>query len=134
MLLLRYRNSTSDPWIEVPSLTSIFPLQPAGSLPLAAVSLQTAPEEETPCGCPGGSTTDDHYILRTSVNPMPQTATNTLLMYLLAFKQATYREAKYSRYGTGDYMTVGLSLLKCKDENGMSAISFRLAAPITSVI
>ena len=83
MLYLRYKNSISDPWTVVPTLTSVFPTQPSGSLPLAQLRLQSAPETETPCGCPGGSAIDDHYILKVEVAPMPQSAVNNLLLFLL---------------------------------------------------
>jgi len=133
-LYLRYRNSPSDPWTAIPDITSVFPTQPSGSLPVAETRLQTAPETETPCGCPGDPATEDHYILKAEIAPMPQSATNDLLLFLLNFKQATYHEVKYSQYGSGDFLSAGLSLLNCKNEGGMSAIAFRLATPIADVI
>ena len=134
MLYLRYKNSLSDPWTVVPTLTSVFPTQPAGSLPLAGIRLQSAPETETPCGCPGGSATDDHYILKAEVAPMPQSATNAILLFLLRFKQASYHEAQHPQFVSGGFTSVGLSLLDCKNENGMSGIGFRLAVAIADVI
>ncbi len=133
-IYLRYKNSLSDPWIDVPDITSVFPTQPAGSLPVAKAKLQSAPETETPCGCPGGSATDDHYILRAEIALMPQSATNNILLFLLRLKEASYHEAKYSQFASGDFTSVGLSLLDCKNEGGMSAITFRLAAPIADII
>jgi hypothetical protein len=134
MLYLRYKNSPTDPWTVVPSLTSIFPSQPAGSLPIKDVRMMSAPETETPCGCAGDSTTDDHYILHAEINPMPQTAISPIMLFLLRFKEATYREAQYLYYASGNFTTVELSLLDCKNNNAMSEISFRLAAPIVDVI
>ena len=96
--------------------------------------MQSAPETETPCGCPGGSATDDHYILRAEIAPMPQSAVSSILLFLLRFKQASYHEVQYSQFASGGFTSVGLSLLDCKNENGMSGISFRLAAPVASVI
>ena len=133
-IYLRYRNSPSDPWTDVPDMTSVFPTQPAGSLPVVKVQLQSAPETETPCGCPGDSATDDHYILKAEIAPMPQNAVNDLLLFLLRFKEASYHEVKYAQFVSGDFTTVGLSLLDCRNEGGMSSISFRLAAPIADVI
>jgi hypothetical protein len=134
MLYLRYKNSISDPWTAVPDLTSVFPTQPPGSVPLKNLRMQTAPETETPCGCPGGSATDDHYIVKAEISPMPQSATNALLLFLLRFKQAAYHEAQHPQFAGGGFISVGLSLLDCKNENGKSAIGFRLAAAITDVI
>ncbi len=134
MIYLRYKNSISDPWTIVPTLTSVFPTQPTGSLPLSGIKLRSAPERETPCGCPGGSATDDHYILKAEISPMPQSATNNILLFLLRFKQASYHEAQHPQFASGSFTSVGLSLLDCKNENGMGGISFRLAVPIADVI
>jgi hypothetical protein len=131
-IYLRYKNSLSDPWTVVPSLTSIFPSQPAGSLPLAGARTETAPETVTPCGCPGGSAIDDHYILRAETAPIPQSAINNILTFLLRYKMAAYHEVQY--YASGGFTSAGLSLLVSKNENGMSAVSFRLAAAIADVI
>ena len=134
MLYLRYKNSISDSWTVVPSLTSVFPTQPTGSVPLAGIRMQSAPETETPCGCPGGSASDDHYILKVEILPMPQNAVNAFLLFLLRFKQASYHEAQHPQFVSGGFTSVGLSLLDCENENGMSEISFRLAVPIADVI
>jgi hypothetical protein len=133
-IYLHYKNSLSDPWTVIPSVTSVFPSQPIGSLPLADVRLQSAPETETPCGCPGGSATDDHYILKAEIAPMPQTAVNNILTFLLRYKMAAYHEVQYSGYASGSFTSAELSLLVSKNENGMSAVSFRLAAAIADVI
>jgi hypothetical protein len=133
-IYLHYKNSISDPWTDVPSLTSVFPTQPSGSLPLAGVRLQSAPETETPCGCPGGSATDDHYILKAEIAPMPQSATNNILLFLLRFKQASYHEAQHPQFASGGFTSVELSLLDCKNEKGMSTLSFRLAVAIADLI
>jgi len=134
MLYLRYKNSLSDPWTVVPSLTSVFPTQPSGSVPLSGIRLQSAPETETPCGCPGGSATDDHYIMKAEIAPMPQSATNAILLFLLRFKEASYHEAQHPQFVSGGFTSVGLSLLNCENENGMSEISLRLAVSIADVI
>ena len=133
-IYLRYKNSPSDPWTVIPSVTSVFPTQPAGSLPIAEARMQSAPETETPCGCPGGSATDDHYTLKAEIVAMPQSAVSSILLFLLRFKQASYHEVQYSQFAGGGFTSVGLSLLDCKNENGMSTIAFRLAAPIADVI
>ncbi|MFI5265054.1 MAG: hypothetical protein ACHQM6_11105, partial [Candidatus Kapaibacterium sp.] len=123
-----------DPWTDVPDVTAVFPTQPLGSLPVSEVRLQSAPETQTPCGCPGASSTEDHYILKAAIAPMPQSATNNILLFLLRFKGASYHEIKYSQFASGDFTSAGLSLVDCKNEDGISVISFRLAAPIADVI
>jgi hypothetical protein len=134
MIYLRYKNSPSDPWTEVPSLTSVFPSQPSGSMPVATARLETAPEVVSPCGCGEDSSVDDHYILKISSAPIPQSAANDILLFLLRYKVAPYHEVKYSGYADGFYLGATLSLLVSKNENGMSEISFRMAAPIVDVI
>ena len=134
MIYLRYKNSPSDPWTVIPDVTSVFPGQPAGSLPFAYTKMETAPEVVSPCGCSGEATDDDHYILKAEIKPMTQSAAPDILMYLLNYKSAGYHEVKYARYADGDFLTAKLSLIECKEVNGMSSISFRLAAPIADVI
>jgi len=133
-LYLRYKNNPGDPWTEAPSLTSVVPGQAAGSLPLANFKLQTAPQLETPCGCPDGSATDDHYIMRPVIAGLPESSSSSVLTFLLQFKQASFREAKYALYGQGSYMTTDLSLLEATEQNGLVRIKFRLAAPIASAV
>ncbi|HYM21443.1 MAG TPA: hypothetical protein VEW28_10640 [Candidatus Kapabacteria bacterium] len=134
-LYLRYRNSTSDPWITVPSLTSSYPLQPAGSVPLATMSFATEPALVTPCGCSAtGSLTDDHYILHAGLYALPQSAMPALANFLLNYKQATYHEAMHSLFGSGGFVSSELTLLEIQNTNGNSTIDFRLAAAITDVI
>ncbi|MEI8135263.1 MAG: hypothetical protein WCH46_09370, partial [bacterium] len=124
-----------DPWTVVPSLTSIFPTLPLGSLPVAEARTQTAPEVETPCGCPSGdSFDDDHYILRILTSPIPEGSTNSILQFLLRYKVAAYHEVKYSGFSSGDYTNATLSILVSKNHDGMSELSFRLAASIADVI
>jgi hypothetical protein len=134
MIYLRYKNSPSDPWTVVPSLTAFFPTQPVGSLPVSNVRTETAPETETPCGCPGASAVDDHYVLRAETAPIPQSMTNAILLFLLRYKMAAYHEVQYAGYASGSFTSTGLSLVESKNENGMSAVSFRLAAAIVDVI
>jgi hypothetical protein len=134
-IYLRYKNSSGDPWTVVPSLTSVFPSQPAGSLPLGAARTETDSQITTPCSCPIGDTyVDDHYILRAETAPIPQSAVNAILTFLLRYKMAAYHEVQYSGYGSGSFTNAELSLLVSKNENGMSAVSFRLAAAIADVI
>ncbi len=133
-IYLRYKNAPTDPWTVVPTLTSVFPSQPSGSMPLSEVRMRSAPEIEAPCGCAGDSATDDHYILHAEIAPMPQSAVSDILMFLLRFKEASYHEAQYANYASGSFLTVGLSLVDCRNINGMSTASFRLAAPIAEVI
>jgi hypothetical protein len=134
-IYLHYKNSSGDPWTVVPSLTSVFPSQPAGSLPVANARTETAPEVQTPCGCSSSETfTDDHYILRAETAPIPQGAVNDILTFLLRYKMAAFHEVQYSGYASGSFTSAGLSLLVSKNENGMSAVSFRLAAAIADVI
>jgi len=134
-IYLHYKNSPSDPWTVVPSLTSIFPSQPAGSLPVAGARTETDSEITTPCSCPVGDTyTDDHYILRAETAPIPQSAVNAILLFLLRYKMAAYHEVQYAGYASGGFTSAGLSLVVSKNENGMSSVSFRLAAAIADVI
>lgn len=134
MIYLRYKNSPGDPWTVIPDVTSIFPAQPTGSLPLAHTKMETAAEVVSPCGCSGDATDDDHYILKAEIKPMAQSAAPEILMYLLNFKSSNYHEVKYARYADGDFLSAKLSLIKCEEQNGMSTLSFRLAAPIVDVI
>ncbi len=129
-LYLRYRNTPSDPWTEVPSLTSVIPSQAVGSLPLEKLSFATEPAMTSTCGCSDASANDDHYILHAGIAALPQSASLPISAFLLAYKQATYHEAKYDRYGTGYYITSDLTLYKCKEESGMSRMSFRLGSPL----
>jgi hypothetical protein len=133
-IYLRYKNSPGDPWTVVPSLTSFFPSQPAGSLPVLHARTETAPETVSPCGCGEDSSVDDHYILRIGTTPIPQSAADDILLFLLRYKSAPHHEVKYAGYADGDYLTASLSLIVSKNENGMSEISFRLAAGIGDVI
>src|SRR5687768_8788838 len=126
-LYLRYKHNAGDPWTDVPSLSASVPGQAAGSLPLADFKLQTAPELETPCGCPDGSATDDHYIMRPLIAGLPESAAPSVLTFLLNYKLASFHEAKYSLYGQGSFMTAPLTLLDVREQNGLVHIKFRLA-------
>ena len=134
MLYLRYRNSPSDPWTEVPSLTTVYPGQPLGSVPTETIRFYTTTEFETPCGCPETATTEDRYALRTTLKPLPQASMPGLAKFLLRYKQANYHEALHPLFGDGVYVSAPLSLLDIKNEQGMSKIEFRLAAMIADVI
>jgi hypothetical protein len=133
-LYLRYKNNAGDPWTDVPSLSAVVPGQAAGSLPLADFKLQTAPQLETPCGCPDGSATDDHYIMRPLIAGLPESSAPSILTFLLNYKLASFHEAKYLLYGQGNFMTADLTLLEAREQNGLVTIKFRLAVPITNAI
>src|SRR5947209_7500348 len=131
---LRYRNSPSDSWITIPSLTSILPSQPSGSLPVTGSRTETSPQYVSPCVCNDDWSSEDHYALRISVQPIPQSAANGILLFLLRYKAAAYHEVKYSGYVAGDFLSAELSHVVAKNENGMSEISFRVAAAIAEVV
>src|SRR5437763_17077555 len=133
-IYLRYRNSPSDSWITVPSLTSVLPSQPSGSLPVAGSRTETSPQYVSPCECNDDWSSEDHYALRITVQPIPQSAANAVLIFLLNYKASAYHEAKYASYGSGDFLSAELSHVVAKNENGMSDISYRVAAPIVSMI
>lgn len=133
-LYLRYKNNAGDPWTDVPSLTAALPGQATGSLPLADFKLQTAPQLETPCGCPDGSATDDHYIMRPHIAGLPESSSLSILTFLLNYKLASFHEAKYLLYGQGSFMTADLTLLEAREQNGLVHIKFRLAVPLASAL
>jgi hypothetical protein len=133
-LYLRYKNNAGDPWTDAPPLASSVPGQAAGSLPLADFKLQTAPQTETPCGCPDGSATDDHYIMRPLIAGLPETPAKSILTFLLNYKLAAFHEAKYSLYGQGNFMPAELTLLEAREQNGLVHIKFRLAVPIANAL
>lgn len=133
-LYLRYKNNAGDPWTDVPSLASDVPGQAAGSLPLADFRLQTAPQVETPCGCPDGLATDDHYIMRPLIAGLPESASPSILTFLLNYKLAAFHEAMYVLYGQGNFMTADLTQLDVREQNGLVNIRFRLAVPIASAV
>ena len=133
-LYLRYKQNAGDPWTEAPSLAAVIPGQAAGSVPLADFKLQTAPQAETPCGCPDGSATDDHYIMRPHLAGIPEDAAPAVLTFLLTYKLASFHEAKYSLYGQGNFMSAELTLLDAREQNGLVHIKFRLAVPIASAV
>jgi hypothetical protein len=133
-LYLRYKNTIGDPWTDVPSLATVVPGQAAGSLPLADFKLQTASQLETPCGCPDGSATDDHYIMRSLVAGLPESAATSIVTFLLNYKLASIHEAKYLLYGQDTFITADLTLLEAREQNGLVTIKFRLATPITNAL
>ncbi len=134
MLYLRYRNTLSDTWTEVPLLTTVYPGQPLGSVPAETLRLYSTTEFETPCGCPETMTTEDRYALRATLKPLPQASMPGLAKFLLRYKQANYHEALHPLFGDGVYYSAQLSLLNIKQENSLSTIEFRLAAMIVDVI
>lgn len=129
-IYLRYKNNAGDPWTEVPSLTAAYPIQIAGSLPLANFRLQSAPQAETPCGCPDGSAADDHYIMRPVIAGLPEDVGQSILTFLLNYKLASIHEAKYSLYGQGNFMSADLTQIDAREQNGLVQIRFRLAVPL----
>ncbi|MDP4198307.1 MAG: hypothetical protein Q8922_04685 [Bacteroidota bacterium] len=133
-LYLRYRNSASDPWSTVPSLTGAFPGLAAGSMPISSTTLETAPQAVTPCGCPGASTEDSYLILRANCAPIPLASEASLLTFLMLYKTATYHEAKFTRYGQGGYVSASVSLIEAHEQNGMLQLCFRLAAAISDAL
>jgi|ERR1043165_4464864 hypothetical protein len=121
MLYLRYRNSESDDWTE-------------NSFTIRSLRLQSSAEDVTPCGCAAESPNETHYAMLTSLPPMPQTGINDLLLFLLNYKKASYREAKHSLYVEGEYVSAALSLLDVKMVRTLAEISFRLAAPLSDIV
>jgi hypothetical protein len=133
-LYLRYRNSLTDPWITVPSLTAYYPGLPVGSVPLDTMLLASEPQYVTPCGCAITSSTEDHFALYATLTGLPQAAMPSLAQFLLRYKSATYHEALHSLFAGGGFVSSELTLLDVKNQNGNSTIGFRLAAAITDVI
>jgi hypothetical protein len=132
-LYLHHRHTTGDAWTVVPSLTSVFTNSPAGTLPVSAIEIESGPQLETPCGCPG-STDDTYLILRVACAPIPLSYEASILTFLMNYKSATYYEAKLSRYGQGGFVTAGLTHIEAKERDGMMHLSFRLAALISDAL
>ena len=138
-LYLHYRATTSDPWTGVPSLTSAFPNLPSGALPAGAITIASEPQTVTPQCCDDGwlpfdSADDSYLILRVKLAPMPLTLATTVITFLMNYRLAALREAKYVRYGQGGYITAKISLLEVKEKNGLAHISFRLAAAMSDAL
>jgi hypothetical protein len=140
-LFLHYRASTSDPWTAVPDLTSAFPTLPVGALPMQSITISSEPESVTPLCCanawlpvPGGSADDSYLILHAACPPIPLALEASIVTFLINYKSAAYREAKYDRYGQGGYITAALSLIEAKERNGSLHLSFRLAAAMADAL
>ncbi|HET9135892.1 MAG TPA: hypothetical protein VFO76_04585 [Candidatus Kapabacteria bacterium] len=121
MLYLRYRNSESDDWTEQ-------------SFTIRSLRLQSSSEDVTPCGCAAESPNETHYALLTSLPPVPQAGINDLLLFLLNYKQAEFRQTKHELYVEGEYVTTALSLLDVKMMRNVAEVSFRLAAPLSDIL
>ena len=133
-LYLHHRNSPSDDWTAVPSLVTVFPNSPVGTLPLSSVVIESGPQAVSPCGCSGDSTDDSYLILRVECAPIPLASETTVLSFLIEYKTATYFEAKMTRYGQGGYITATLSHITAEEKNGMLHLSFRLAAALADAL
>ena len=132
-LYLHHRHTTGDAWTVVPSLTTVFPNSPSGTLPITSIEIESGPQLETPFGCPG-STDDSYLILKVTCAPIPLSYETSILTFLMNYKSATYFEAKMAQYGQGGYVTAGLTHIKSKERYGMMHLSFRLAATISDAL
>ncbi len=140
-LYLQYRASTSDPWTQVPDLTSAFPALTVGALPVQSITIASEPQTVTPLCCdgawlpvPGGSGADDHLILHVSCPPIPLPLEAGIMTFLINCKSAAYYEAKYDRFGQGGYITASISLIEAKERHGMLHLSFRLASAMADAL
>ncbi|HET6511155.1 MAG TPA: hypothetical protein VFH43_03110, partial [Candidatus Kapabacteria bacterium] len=133
-IYLRHRATSGDAWQEPPSMSLLYPSIPAGAVPATRVTIEQSTEEETPCGCPGTSTAQDHLALKVTMPPIPLVSSASFINYLLAYNQATLHEAKMSRYGAGTYKTASISNIQAREVAGEAVISFRLATPIATAI
>lgn len=133
-IYLRHRETTSDPWQEPPSLTLLYPSIPAGAVPATKIAIEQSTEEETPCGCPGTATAQDHLAMKVSMPPIPLASAASFVNFLLRYAQATLYEAKMSRFGAGTYKTTPISNIQSKELAGDAIISFRLALPLTTAL
>lgn len=129
-LYLRYKNAPLAPWTTPPDLSSAFPGLPSDALPLEGLTFATEPALTSTCGCSAGGAADDHYIMHVTLASIPQALSVAVMNYLLNYKTATFRETKQSRYLTGLFQQADLTLLVCKERDGMSEIRFRISVPI----
>ena len=107
-LYLQYRASTSDPWTQVPDLTSAFPALTVGTLPVQHITIASEPQSVTPLCCtdgwlpvPGGTGADDHLILHVSCPPIPLSVEAAIITFLINYRSAASQQAKYVRFGNG---------------------------------
>lgn len=140
-LNLHYRALSTDPWTSVPDLTSAFPTLPVGALPMQSISITSEPQAVTPLCCagawlptPSGTGADDNLILRAACPPIPLALEASIITFLINYKTAAYREAKYDRFGLGGYITAALSLIEAKERHGSLLLSFRLAAAMADAL
>jgi hypothetical protein len=129
LLYLRYRTSPAAPWITLPILSASFPSAPVDSLPVIDCVIATAPEVETPCGCPEGDAVDDHLTLRANTLPHVGSDRDTLMTFLVQYKLAALHEAKMEGFASS-FVTATLTHIKLKETSGAALISFRLATPL----
>ena len=61
--------------------------------------------------------------------PIPLASSASFINFLLAYNEATLKEAKMSRYGAGTYMTTLISNIQAQELAGEAIISIRLATP-----
>ncbi|HEX5315451.1 MAG TPA: hypothetical protein VFX22_02275 [Candidatus Kapabacteria bacterium] len=140
-LYLQYRALSTDPWTQVPDLTSAFPTLPVGALPMQSITITSEPQSVTPLCCadawlpvPSGSADDSFLILRAVSPPIPLALEASIVTFLINYKSAAYHEAKYDRYGLGGYITALLSLIEAKERHGSLHLSFRLAAAMADAL
>jgi hypothetical protein len=131
---LRHKELVGDPWQEPPSLTLLYPSIPAGAVPAAKITIEQSTEAETPYGCPGTSTDQDHLAMKVGMPPIPLASSASFINFLLHYSQATLHETKMSRYGAGTYKTTLISNIQSKEIGGDAIISFRLATPLTTAL
>jgi hypothetical protein len=131
---LRHRASVSDPWTEPPSFATLYPTTPIGAMPATQITIESATEFETPCGCPDTPATHDHLALKVTMPPIPVALSAQFINFLFNYSQATLYEAKMSRYGAGTYKTTEISNIRSKETAGQAIISFRLATPIATAL
>lgn len=134
-LYLRYRNSPTDPWSLPPTLSSVIPGLPGGTLPLESFTLATGPQLPTPYGYTSADPyIEDYYGMEASLLSIPQSLMRSVATYILQFKEAAYSEAMHSLFASGAFVTAGLSELSIENIGGRSAIRFRIASAIVDII
>ncbi len=131
-IYLRYKNAPLDTWTTPPNLSSAFPGLPSDALPLEGLTFVTEPALTSTCNCSAAGAADDHYIMHVTLMPIPQAVSVAVMNYLLAYKTATFREAKQSRYLTGLFTQADLTFLVCKEKDGMTEIGFRIGVGLVA--
>ncbi len=138
-LFLRYRMTDTDPWTTFPDITSAFPGQPTGSLPVSSTTIASEPLTVEP-GAGGQlylefpTTDDDHLALRVTCPPIPLALATTILTFLMQYRLAPSHEAKHERFGQGGFISASLSLIKAQERNGMLHLEFRLVATMNDAL